>query len=96
MVQGTVVGCIGTVIGVSFGVLIASQIDILVPLIEERLGLKIFPGEIFYISEIPSQMLFSDVTMIALVSVTLSIIATFYPAWQAARTKPAEVLRYDW
>jgi len=96
MVQGSFVGVSGTVLGLIGGTLLALNIENLVPLIESVLGHKFFPEDIYTISEVPSQMQSADIFMIGIISLTLTVLATLYPAWQAANTRPAEVLRYDW
>ena len=94
-VQGTVIGVVGTLLGMFGGVLLAGNGETLVPAIESVLGLKFLPPDIYYISEVPSDMRWSDVTMISGVAFLMSMIATIYPAWRASRTQPAESLRYE-
>ncbi|MDD3609811.1 MAG: lipoprotein-releasing ABC transporter permease subunit [Halothiobacillaceae bacterium] len=95
MVQGTLIGVVGTLIGVVLGVLLALNVETLVPALEELLGRKFLPPDVYYISELPSQMKWSDVARIAGLSFVLSVLATLYPAWRASRTQPAEALRYE-
>lgn len=96
MIQGLMVGFIGSLLGLLSGVLIALNIDILVPLIEYLSGIKFFSEDIYYINYVPSLMYWDDVIDIGIVAFVLTIIATLYPAFNAAKTKPAQVLRYDW
>ncbi len=95
VVQGALVGLIGTALGVGFGVLIAFNIDVIVPAIEHLFGVKFLPKEIYVITSLPSDPRWSDIGTIGLVSVVLSLVATLYPSWSASRVKPAEALRYE-
>ena len=95
MVQGAAAGIIGTVGGVGFGLLIAFNIDIIVPAIERALGIAFLPGSIYLISRMPSEPLMSDIAPIALISLLLAFAATLYPSWRASRVNPAEALRYE-
>jgi lipoprotein-releasing system permease protein len=94
-VQGTVIGLIGTLLGMLGGVLLAGNVETLVPAIESALGLKFLPPDIYYISEVPSDMRWYDISLIAGVAFLMSMVATIYPAWRASRTQPAESLRYE-
>ncbi len=95
MIQGAVVGLIGTAIGVSLGVLIAWNVDVIVPFIEHLLGVQFLPRDIYLISALPSDLRWADVGTIGAVAVVLAFLATLYPSWWAARVKPAEALRYE-
>jgi len=95
MVQGTLIGVIGTVAGVVGGVVLGWNIDIVVPFIERLLGFKILAKDVYYISDLPSDVHLADVTVIATVSLVLSFLATLYPSWRASRVNPAEALRYE-
>jgi lipoprotein-releasing system permease protein len=95
IVQGAVAGFIGTFGGVLFGLLIAYNIDVIVPAIERALGVAFLPGSIYVISRMPSQPLMSDVLPITLISLALALLATLYPSWRASRVNPAEALRYE-
>jgi lipoprotein-releasing system permease protein len=95
MVQGATAGVIGTISGVLGGLLVAYNIDVIVPAIERALGVAFLPGNIYLISRMPSQPLASDIVPIALISLLLSLLATIYPSWRASRTNPAEALRYE-
>jgi len=95
VVQGTIIGVVGTVLGVIGGILLALNVENLVPLLERLLGRQFLSADIYYISELPSELLWSDVTTIALASFVLCSLATLYPALRAARTQPAEALRYE-
>lgn len=95
MVQGTLIGLIGTVFGMLAGVGLALNVETIVPAIEEFFHVQFLPAEIYYISDLPSKLVWSDVTTIATYSFVLSLISTIYPAWQASRVNPAEALRYE-
>jgi len=95
MVQGTVIGLVGIILGIIAGVLLASNIETLVPAIESLLGRKFLPSDVYYISDVPSDMRWSDVISISIISFVLSLLATIYPALRAAKTQPAEALRYE-
>jgi lipoprotein-releasing system permease protein len=95
IVQGAAAGIIGTFSGVAFGLLVAFNIDVIVPAIERALGVAFLPGSIYVISRMPSQPLASDVVPIVVISLLLSLAATLYPSWRASRVNPAEALRYE-
>ncbi len=95
MIQGTLIGLIGTVIGVVAGVVVASNIDVIIPALERFFQTQFLPTGVYPITELPADMKTSDVIRIAVLSFTLSIIATIYPALRAAKTQPAEALRYE-
>lgn len=95
VVQGALVGLIGTALGVGFGALVAFNIDVIVPAIEHLFGVQFLPKEIYFITTLPSDPRAGDIAIIGVVSVVLSLLATLYPSWSAARVKPAEALRYE-
>jgi lipoprotein-releasing system permease protein len=95
MVQGTLVGLLGTLIGIGLGVLVALNIDVIVPAIEHTFGVHFLDKDIYFISEMPSELEWSDVAQIGGVAVLLAFVATLYPSWSAARMAPAEALRYE-
>ena len=95
IVQGTIIGVIGTVLGAVGGIALASNVETIVPAIESLLGGKILSPDIYYISDVPSDMRWPDVVRITVVALVLSVLATLYPAWRASRTEPAEALRYE-
>ena len=95
MIQGALVGLCGTALGVGGGVLIASNIDVIVPFIEHLFHVQFLPKDVYLISELPSDLRWPDVYTIGGVAVVLSFLATLYPSWSAARVKPAEALRYE-
>ena len=95
VVQGAVVGVIGTLIGVGFGVVTALNIDVIVPAIERILGFKMLSPDVYFLSELPSDLKWNDVWTTAVISLLLSLAATIYPSWRASRVNPAEALRYE-
>ncbi|WP_026155027.1 lipoprotein-releasing ABC transporter permease subunit [Thiolinea disciformis] len=95
MIQGSIIGVIGTVVGAILGVLLASNIHTIIPAIENAFGFKVFPAEVFAISEIPSDLRWSDVALISLAALVFSVLATLYPSWRASQIQPAESLRYE-
>jgi lipoprotein-releasing system permease protein len=95
MVQGTLVGLLGGLLGVGLGVLVALNVDVIVPAIERISGVHFLSQEVYLISEMPSELLWADVGWIGGVAVLLSFLATIYPSWAASRVKPAEALRYE-
>jgi lipoprotein-releasing system permease protein len=95
VVQGAAAGVIGTLSGVGLGLLVAFNIDVIVPAIERVLGVAFLPGNIYVISRMPSEPLASDILPIALISLALALLATLYPSWRASRVEPAEALRHE-
>ncbi len=95
MVQGVVIGLVGTVLGVVFGVVTALNIGVIVPFIEHTFNFQILSREVYYISELPSDLHAFDVAWTAALSLALAFVATLYPSWRAARVNPAEALRYE-
>jgi lipoprotein-releasing system permease protein len=95
MIQGALVGILGTAIGITLGVTVALNVDVIVPFIEHILGVQFLSKDIYYISTVPSDLRWPDVYKIGCVAVLLAFVATLYPSWWAARVKPAEALRYE-
>ncbi len=95
IVQGTLIGLIGTLLGMAGGVALANNVETLVPAIEQFFDTKFLSPDIYYISDVPSDMRWSDIGLITSVAFVMSIVATIYPAWRASRTQPAEALRYE-
>jgi lipoprotein-releasing system permease protein len=95
LVQGAMIGVLGTLTGVVGGTLIALNVDVLVPAIERFLGVQFLPREIYFISALPSDVRLNDVMTIGLTSLVMSLVATLYPSWRASRLQPAQVLRHD-
>ncbi|MEN9502598.1 MAG: hypothetical protein RI964_1883 [Pseudomonadota bacterium] len=95
MIQGSIIGIFGTVVGVTLGVLLSLHIGEVVGWLEHTFGFKVFSADIFYISEIPSDLRWENVLWIGLASLIASVLATVYPARRAAQIQPAESLRYE-
>ena len=95
MVQGTIIGVVGTLLGLGSGVLIASYIDVIIPALEQFFQTQFLPTGVYPITELPSDMRQSDVIKISALSFLISVLATLYPALRAAKTKPAEALSYE-
>ncbi len=95
MVQGIIIGVIGTLLGGITGVITSLNIETLVPFFENLFGVQFFPADVYVISDFPAEMHWNDVIRITGASFIMSAIATLYPAWRGARTQPAEALRYE-
>jgi lipoprotein-releasing system permease protein len=95
MVQGTLIGVIGTILGVAGGISLSLNLDTVVPWIENLFGFRVLDPGIYYISELPSDLHWDDVGLISSVSFLFGVVSTLYPAWRASRTQPAEALRYE-
>jgi lipoprotein-releasing system permease protein len=95
MVQGALIGFIGLGLGIAGGVTLALNVDVVVPFIERMLGTQFLAKEVYYISTLPSELQWRDVTTITGVAFVLALLATIYPSWRASRVNPAEALRYE-
>jgi lipoprotein-releasing system permease protein len=95
LVQGSVIGLIGTVLGVCLGLVLAFNVDLIVPWLESTFNFKIMPGDVYYVTEIPSEVHAWDVVSIPVVAFVVAILATLYPSRRAAAVAPAAALRYD-
>jgi lipoprotein-releasing system permease protein len=94
-VQGTLIGTLGTALGIAGGVALALNVETIVPWIEAKFHVQFMPADVYYISDLPSKLNWRDVWRIGGVAFLLSTLATLYPAWRAGRTQPAEALRYE-
>lgn len=92
---GAIIGLIGVTLGTAGGVLLALNVEIIVPAIEGFFEVNFLAADVYYISDLPSKLVWADVYAIASIAFGLSLLATLYPAWQASRVNPAEVLRYE-
>lgn len=95
VVQGALIGVIGTALGVAGGIALALNIDVVVPALERLLSIQFLSKDVYLINELPSELQRSDVIAISTVSLALGFLATLYPSWRAARVRPAEALRYE-
>ncbi len=95
LVQGALIGVIGTLLGVAGGVALALNIDVVVPFLERLLNVQFLSKDVYYISDLPSDLQRGDVLTIGGVALVLAFLAGLYPAWRAARVRPAEALRYE-
>lgn len=95
MVQGTVIGVVGTFIGAVLGMIAALNVSAAISALEGLIGHKFLNADVYFIDYLPSQLMAEDVLMVCGAALVLSFLATLYPAWRAARTQPAEALRYE-
>ncbi len=95
IVQGVIIGVVGLLLGVVGGIVLANNLDVLIPLIEKLSGTELWSKEVYYISELPSEVQLPDVLVITGIAFLLSLVATLYPSYRAARVNPAEALRYE-
>ena len=95
MVQGTLIGVFGTLIGVIAGVTLALNVETIITNLEQIIGYQFLPADVYYISSLPSDLHWNDVTAIGITAFILTLISTIYPSWRASQIHPAEALRYD-
>ena len=95
VVQGAVIGVVGVLIGTAGGIALATHVEQIVPALERLFQVQFMPPDVYYISDLPSRIEPSDVVVISSVSLAFSVVATLYPAWQAARIHPAQALRRE-
>ncbi len=95
IIQGALIGIIGTALGAFFGIIIALNIDVIIPFIEGLFQVQFLAKDVYYISDLPSDLVWSDVITIVMLSFILSLAATIYPSWKASKINPAEALRYE-
>ena len=95
MIQGIIIGATGVIFGIVFGILGALNVDVIVGMVERVFGFKFLPVDVYQIADLPSELRYSDVVSTAIISFTLSALATIYPSWRASRVNPAEALRYE-
>jgi lipoprotein-releasing system permease protein len=95
VVQGTLIGVVGTLLGLLVGVTLSLHVTELVNFLEQVFHVQLFTSDVYFLNYLPSQLALSDVTHICSIALIMSLLATLYPAWRAARTQPAEALRYE-
>ena len=95
IVQGVIIGLIGTLLGSVGGVLLALNLDVVVPFIEHLFGVQFLAKDVYYISELPSDLRYHEVMLVSGISFLISLLATLYPSYRASKTQPAEALRYE-
>jgi lipoprotein-releasing system permease protein len=95
VVQGATVGVVGTLSGLGLGLLVAFNIDVIVPALERLFNASFLPRDIYLISRMPSQPLAADIVPVVLMALLLAFAATLYPSWRASRVRPAEALRHE-
>jgi lipoprotein-releasing system permease protein len=95
LVQGTAIGAIGTLLGVLLGVPLALNVGVVMPALESFFGFSVLPAEVYYITRLPSDLRIPQVVMVTTIALGLCLLSTIYPSLRAARTEPAEALRYD-
>ena len=94
-VQGATSGFIGTFAGAIAGILTALNVGTIISFIENLVGHQVFPADVYVITDFPAELTVSDVSIIVIASLVISMLATLYPAWTASKTQPAEALRYE-
>jgi len=95
VVQGSIIGVLGTAAGVALGVLLSLNLESIVGFMEAALGIKFLAADVYFISDLPADLRLADVLQIAGIALILALLSTLYPAWRGARTSPAEALRYE-
>jgi lipoprotein-releasing system permease protein len=95
VIQGSSIGVFGTLIGITLGVVLALNLEIVVPVLEKLFGFNLFPPDVYQLSQLPSELSWHDVLLIGIVSLLISVVATLYPSWRASKLNPAESLRYE-
>ena len=93
--QGSIVGIVGTLVGVAMGIILALNLEAIIGFLESLLGIKFLAADVYFISDLPSDLHYGDVAIVAAIALALALLSTIYPAWVAAKTAPAEALRYD-
>jgi lipoprotein-releasing system permease protein len=95
MLTGSVIGILGTFIGVVLGIAVSMNIEQIREVVTSILGQELFSAEIYFLSKLPSNINFNEVTMVIFISIILTLLASIFPAWKASRISPAEALRYE-
>ena len=95
LVQGAIIGLVGTIAGVTLGWLLALNVEQIIHAIEHTFGIQFLDASVYSMSDLPSEVHLADILQVSLVTLLLAALATIYPAWRASRTLPAEALRHD-
>ena len=95
IVQGIVIGMVGTLLGSASGIVLALNLDVVVPFIEQLFGVQFLAKDVYYISELPSDLRYTEVAIVSGMSFLICLLATLYPSYRAAQTQPAQALRYE-
>jgi lipoprotein-releasing system permease protein len=95
ILQGVTIGTIGTLLGCIGGLTIATNLSKISVYVERLLGIKILPGDVYYLNELPSRVNYSDVSIIVIGTILICFLSTIYPSWRASKLDPAEALRYE-
>ena len=95
IIEGLVIGVVGTLLGAISGLVLAFNLETVTGFVENLFGFKILSGDVYYIDKLPSQVNPLDVTLIVVTAILISLLATLYPAWRASKLDPAETLRYE-
>lgn len=95
MVQGSVIGIAGTLLGLVLGLILAFNVETVFPWLERTFNFEIMPGDVFYVTDLPSEVQWFDVTAITISALVIAVLATIYPSRRAAAVAPAEALRYE-
>ena len=95
IIQGSIIGVIGTFLGLMFGVLFASNLETIVGVVETIFSIKFLAADVYFISDLPAELRLGDVVTICTIAMLLACLSTLYPAWRGARMLPAEALRYE-
>jgi lipoprotein-releasing system permease protein len=95
IVQGSIIGVLGTVAGLLLGVVLTVNLESIVAFMESAFGIKFLAADVYFVSDLPADLRWPDVAKICAIALTLALLSTLYPAWRGARTLPAEALRYE-
>ena len=95
IIQGTIIGFVGIVLGIALGIPTALNVETIIPTLEAYFGIDFLPCDVYYICDLPSDLHYKDVFNISIMAFTLAVLATIYPAWRASRVEPVEALRYE-